>query len=77
MPFLDRTDAGRRLEDRLNHLLGEGVVVLGVPRCGIRVAVEVAQALRTPLDVIVVESCVRPTGQRWSSARLAREGSAP
>jgi putative phosphoribosyl transferase len=53
-PFADRADAGRRLADRLGHLRGPDVVVLGLPRGGVPVAAEVARELRAPLDVIVV-----------------------
>lgn len=52
--FADRADAGRRLAHCLDHLRGEDVVVVGLPRGGVRVAVEVARDLQTPLDVIVV-----------------------
>lgn len=54
MRFDDRTDAGRRLAERLRHLRREHPVVLGLPRGGIPVAFEVAQALGAPLDVILV-----------------------
>src|SRR5256885_6504506 len=52
--FLDRSDAGRRLANRMLHLRGEDVVVLALPRGGVPVAAEVARALGAPLDVIVV-----------------------
>ncbi len=54
MVFADRADAGRQLAARLGHLRGEPVVVLGLPRGGVPVAFQVAQALGAPLDVIVV-----------------------
>ena len=54
MLFADRVDAGRALAGGLAHLQHEDVVVLGLPRGGVPVAYEVAEALGKPLDVIVV-----------------------
>jgi putative phosphoribosyl transferase len=52
--FVDRTDAGRRLADRVAHLRDADVVVLGLPRGGVPVAFRVARSLAAPLDVILV-----------------------
>jgi putative phosphoribosyl transferase len=52
--FADRADAGRGLARELAFLRGSDVVVLGLPRGGVPVAVEVARELDVPLDVIVV-----------------------
>lgn len=52
--FRDREAAGRALADRLDHLRGSDVVVLGLPRGGVPVAAQVARALDAPLDVLLV-----------------------
>ncbi|WP_344579770.1 phosphoribosyltransferase family protein [Streptomyces lunalinharesii] len=54
MLFTDRADAGRQLSEALRHLAKDDPVVLGLPRGGVPVAYQVAQALDAPLDVIVV-----------------------
>jgi predicted phosphoribosyltransferase len=53
--FADRLDAGRRLGEALRGVLPPGgdVVVLGIPRGGVLVAEQVAQALGASLDVVV------------------------
>ncbi len=54
MPFRDRREAGRRLVERLSGLRAASPLVLGLPRGGVPVAFEVAQALGAPLDILVV-----------------------
>jgi putative phosphoribosyl transferase len=53
-PFHDRADAGRVLSTKLTaYAHHPQVQVLALPRGGVPVAFEVAQALRTPLDVSI------------------------
>jgi len=58
--FQDRAEAGRSLGQKLAQVRGQDVVVLGLPRGGVPVAFEVAKALDSPLDVIVVRKLGLP-----------------
>lgn len=58
--FPDRNQAGRMLAARLLKYRGQNPVVLGIPRGGVPVAVEIALALNAPLDVIVVRKLGAP-----------------
>jgi putative phosphoribosyl transferase len=72
--FVDRVDAGRRLAERLRHLRGEDVVVLGLPRGGVPVAAEVARALGAPLDVIVVRKLGVPSRPELAMGAVGEDG---
>jgi putative phosphoribosyl transferase len=74
MPFLDRTDAGRRLAARLAHLRGADIAVLGLPRGGIPVAFEVSRALGAALDVIVVRKIGLPCQPELAMGAIGEEG---
>lgn len=58
--FADRPDAGRRLAARLLHLKDRHPVVLALPRGGVPVGYAVAEALKAPLDVILVRKIGAP-----------------
>lgn len=74
MGFVDRRDAGRRLGERLQHLRGTGLVVLGLPRGGVPVAFEVARALDAPLDVIVVRKLGVPSQPELGMGAVGEDG---
>ncbi len=74
MPFVDRTDAGRRLAEQLEKLRGENVVVVGLPRGGVPVAFEVARALDAPLDVIVVRKLGVPFQPELAMGAIGENG---
>lgn len=58
--FADRTEAGRRLAERLGHLKDEAPVVLALPRGGVPVGLEIAKALAAPLDLVLVRKIGAP-----------------
>lgn len=72
--FVDRTDAGRWLARKLEHLRGQDVVVLALPRGGVPVAVEVAQALTAPLDVVVVRKLGLPAQPEVAMGAIGEDG---
>jgi len=74
MVFADRDDAGRRLAARLGHLRGEPVVVQGLPRGGVPVAFQVAQALGAPLDVIIVRKLGVPFQPELGMGAVGEDG---
>lgn len=71
--FEDRQDAGRRLAAALEPFGRDGVV-LGLPRGGVVVAREVAQALGEPLDVFVVRKIGAPMQPELAIGALAETG---
>src|SRR5438067_708375 len=58
--FSDRRQAGRQLATALKRLKLEHPIVLALPRGGVPVAFEVAQALAAPLDVVMVRKIGAP-----------------
>lgn len=74
--FLDRADAGRRLAGRLSALGIEKPVVYALPRGGVPVAVEIARALRAPLDIILVRKIGAPGAQEVALGAVV-DGSRP
>lgn len=72
--FRDRRDAGRRLAAALASFAGQDVVVLALPRGGVPVAAEVAQALGAPLDLILVRKIGSPFHEELAMGAVADGG---
>jgi putative phosphoribosyl transferase len=75
MQFRDRIHAGRVLGKKLQHYRdNKDVVVLALPRGGVPVAFEVAQALRAPLDVFIVRKLGLPGHEEYAMGAIATGG---
>jgi predicted phosphoribosyltransferase len=58
--FVDRSDAGRRLAQRVAGLKLDRPIVYALPRGGVPVAAEIAAALDAPLDLVLVRKIGAP-----------------
>jgi putative phosphoribosyl transferase len=74
MIFRDRTHAGRLLAASLEAYRAEHPVVLGLARGGVPVAVEVARALDSELDVVVVRKLGAPGAPDYAIGAIAEGG---
>ena len=72
--FSDRRDAGRKLAVPLAPYAGSNTIVIGLPRGGVPVAVEVADALDAPLDICVVRKVGVPGHEELAMGAVAEGG---
>jgi putative phosphoribosyl transferase len=74
-PYQDRVEAGRRLAEKLMAYANRtDVVVLALPRGGVPVAFEVAEALNAPLDVFLVRKLGVPCHEELAMGAIAAGG---
>jgi putative phosphoribosyl transferase len=75
LPFRDRAEAGRLLgAEMASRNLPKDSIVLALPRGGVPVGFEVARALRTPLDVVVVRKLGVPRQSELAMGAIASSG---
>jgi predicted phosphoribosyltransferase len=73
--FRDRTDAGRRLAEKLRAYAGRAdLLVLALPRGGVPVGFELARALGAPLDVLLVRKLGVPGQEELAMGAIASGG---
>jgi putative phosphoribosyl transferase len=73
--FRDRTEAGKLLATQLAAYADrQDVIVLALPRGGVPVAFEIAQALHAPLDVIIVRKLGVPGQEELAMGAIATGG---
>jgi predicted phosphoribosyltransferase len=75
MLFRNRYDAGRQLAQHLMHYAGrDDAIVLALPRGGVPVGCEVAEALGVPLDVFLVRKLGVPGHEELAMGAIASGG---
>src|SRR5437763_9853241 len=75
MLFQDRREAGRVLAEKLRPYADRtDVIVLALPRGGMPVAFEVAEALHAPLDVFLVRKLGLPGQEELAMGAIATGG---
>ena len=75
IPFRNRREAGRLLAERLTAYASRpDVLVLALPRGGVPVAYEVAQALGAPLDIFIVRKLGIPGYEELAMGAVATGG---
>lgn len=75
LPLQNRRQAGVLLAQALIHHAGHSdVVVLALPRGGVPVAFEIAAALKTPLDLMLVRKLGTPGQEELAMGAIAQNG---
>jgi putative phosphoribosyl transferase len=73
--FKDRVDAGRQLAARLASFADrDDVIILALPRGGVPVAFEIAQALHLPVDIFLVRKLGVPGHRELAMGAIATGG---
>ena len=75
-PFEDRQDAGIQLAVRLARFATEHPLILALPRGGVPVAFEVAKALDTQLDLLIVRKIGAPGHEEFGIGAVV-DGASP
>jgi putative phosphoribosyl transferase len=74
MVFKDRVEAGEKLADKLEGIVKDRGVILGVPRGGVVTAKVVAKRLGWSLDVIVTKKIGYPGHEELAMGAIAEDG---
>jgi len=72
--FKNRTEAGKKLADALKRYRDKDGIVYGLPRGGLPLAVEIAQALHMPLDLIIPRKIGHPFNPEYAICAVSENG---
>lgn len=74
MSFVDRKDAGRQLAEKLQNFKGSDVVVVAVPRGGVVIGKEIADAMDAPLSIVLVRKISHPYHAEYAIGAISEKG---
>ena len=74
LPFTDRSEAGRRLAERVRPFAVDDPLVLALPRGGVPVGAELARRLDADFDVLVVRKIGLPGQPELGVGAIAEDG---
>jgi len=72
--FRDRVEAGQLLGNELRYLPDSATVVLGIPRGGLVVALNLARALQARLDIVLSRKLGAPGNPELAIGAIAEDG---
>jgi len=73
--FYDRTEAGKKLAEKLAKYQGQkDVIILAIPRGGVPVAFEVAKSLNLLLDLIIIRKLPMPDNPEAGIGAISETG---
>jgi putative phosphoribosyl transferase len=72
--FQDRIDAGRQLAETLKSYRPNEMIILALPRGGVPVGYEIAQALHIPLEVLIIRKLGVPGHEELAMGALGPNG---
>lgn len=73
--FADRVDAGKKLAKALEGFTYKNGLILAIPRGGVVVAYQIAEALDMPLDVIIPRKLGAPYNSELAIGAVTEDGS--
>lgn len=72
--FTDRTEAGKKLAEKLASYRGKDAVVLALPRGGVVTGYEISKTLGLPLDIIAVRKIGHPGSPEYAIGAVGENG---
>lgn len=73
--FADRSEAGKRLAEKLAPYKGKNAVVLGLPRGGVVTGYEISRFLSLPFDIVAVRKVGHPLSPEYAIGAVDEHGS--